>query len=282
MIFSSTIWSAPLNSTNETVTPLFDSSSSSSIIQDKSESHTRPPPPPPPRPPPPRPPPPHGPSDGYSSGGSSASATATAVAYCFSDDMLVTLTTGQRIPIGKLRAGDKLLTIDGSKIITSEMVMMLDKHASIEGIFYTITTMSGHNISLTDVHLIPIITVDGLLNYVPVRDIKKGDILYVVSNGTLIQSPVINVKLEVKVGYFSPLTTAGTLLVNDILVSCYANVKSHDNAHFYMAPFRWYYQLFRSLSITEPFGSHATDGVHIIPLSMYNFARWFRPSTLLH
>ncbi|CAF3450035.1 unnamed protein product [Rotaria sp. Silwood2] len=142
--------------------------------------------------------------------------------------------------------------------------------------------MSGHNISLTDVHLMPIITFGGLLNYVPVRDIKEGDILYVVSNGVLVQSPVTNVKLEVKVGLFSPLTTAGTLLVNDILASCYANVKSHDKAHFYMAPLRWYYQISQSLSITQPYGSHTTDGVHIIPQYMYNFAQWFRPSTLLH
>ncbi|CAF4653388.1 unnamed protein product, partial [Rotaria sp. Silwood2] len=162
-------------------------------------------PPSPPRPPPP----PYGSSDGHSSYGSSASATATATVYCFSSDTLVTLATGHRIPIGQLRTGDKLLTIDRSKIITSEMIMMLDKHTSMKGIFYTITTMSGHNISLTDVHLMPIITFGGLLNYVPVRDIKEGDILYVVSNGVLVQSPVTNVKLEVKVGLFSPLTTAG-------------------------------------------------------------------------
>ncbi|CAF4179327.1 unnamed protein product, partial [Rotaria sordida] len=47
---------------------------------------------------------------------------------CFSSDTLVTLINLQQIPIEKLRIGDELLTIDGTKIVSTEMIMMLDQN----------------------------------------------------------------------------------------------------------------------------------------------------------
>jgi hypothetical protein len=41
---------------------------------------------------------------------------------------LVTLINGNTIPIGQLRTNDKLMTGDGSSIVVTEMMMMLDQN----------------------------------------------------------------------------------------------------------------------------------------------------------
>jgi desert hedgehog protein len=72
----------------------------------------------------------------------------------------------------------------------------------------------------------------------------------------------------------------GTILVNDVVASCYANVQSHKVAHIFMGPLRWYSRLARSLSISEPFGTQKVDGIHVVPRVMYEFARMVWPSML--
>jgi hypothetical protein len=41
---------------------------------------------------------------------------------------LVTLISGDQIPIAQLRPNDKLMTADGSSIVATEMMMMLDQN----------------------------------------------------------------------------------------------------------------------------------------------------------
>ena len=69
--------------------------------------------------------------------------------------------------------------------------------------------------------------------------------------------------------------------MNGVLASCYANVKSHEDAHFYMGVLRWYDWIARSLSIESPFGEQKMDEIHVMAKMTYEFGRWIRPSTLL-
>jgi hypothetical protein len=64
------------------------------------------------------------------------------------------------------------------------------------------------------------------------------------------------------------------------MVSSFANVQSHEAAQFYMGPLRLYHRLAQSLSINDPFGHQNIEGVHFVPKLMYEFARFFRPTTL--
>jgi hypothetical protein len=52
---------------------------------------------------------------------------------CFSAETLVTLINQKQIPIGQLRSGDQLLTIDGTTIVNTEMMMMLDQNQLSSG-----------------------------------------------------------------------------------------------------------------------------------------------------
>ncbi|CAF0981463.1 unnamed protein product [Rotaria sordida] len=199
---------------------------------------------------------------------------------CFSSDTLVTLINLQQIPIEKLRIGDELLTIDGTKIVSTEMIMMLDQNQHSSVMFYTIITGSEHKVSLTSHHLIGMINNDGDISYIPIKDIKHGDILRVITNGQIYSSPVIDIKMEIKNGYYAPLTMTGTLLVNNIDASCFSNVKNHDIVQFYMSPLRWYYRLSRLLFIEKPFGDKTVDGIHYIAQMLYEIAQSIYPSIL--
>ncbi len=75
--------------------------------------------------------------------------------------------------------------------------------------FHTIITASGHKISLTGLHLIATITNEGEIEYKSAKDVKQGDSLRVVSDGEVYSSVVNNVTMEVKRGYYAPLTTTG-------------------------------------------------------------------------
>ena len=227
---------------------------------------------------------------------------------------MVRLADGKQSRIDHLKPGDVLLTTDGFKTIHTEMMMMLDKDSSMMSMdehfilnsvsqlfslamFYTITTMSGHSISLSGWHLIAIMRNNSDLYYISAKEIQYGDILYILSGRNINSSRVRSIKLELKQGHFAPLTMSGTdkhffsmkpnrnsrsgnLMVNDILASCYSNVWSHQSAHHSMTPLRVYYQLARSVKIMQPFGKQNYNGIHVVPKWMYKFSLWFYSSAI--
>ncbi|UJR16892.1 hypothetical protein I4U23_003790 [Adineta vaga] len=200
---------------------------------------------------------------------------------CFSGDSLIRLSNGEYKQIDQLQSGDELITSDQSKLISTEMIMMLDKQTSRDALFYTITTDSGHRISLTEYHLIPIIDSNGNENYFFAKHVEIGDYLVVLVNETLNYSPVIDIIIEMKKGYYAPLTLTGTLFVNNVLASCFANVHDHHLAQYFMAPFRSYYTFARFLSIDKPFHIHQTNGIHWAVDIMWLLGRYFEPDALL-
>jgi hypothetical protein len=51
------------------------------------------------------------------------------------------------------------------------------------------------------------------MNYIPAKDIKLNDRFYVFINNQLESSSVINITIEIKTGYFAPLTMTGRLII---------------------------------------------------------------------
>ena len=170
--------------------------------------------------------------------------------------------------------------------------------AFVSALFFTLATASAHSISLTPFHLVGVSRDNRTTIFVPAKEVKLGDSLRVVSEGRVIDSPVIQVNEEMKQGIYAPLTTTGTkeahltmkkkvfligtLLVNGVLASSYANVHSHDAAHVFMAPLRFYYALAQGLlAVTDPFRSQDQDGMHAVPRMMFDVATFLAPSNLL-
>ncbi|CAF1361335.1 unnamed protein product [Rotaria sordida] len=219
-------------------------------------------------------------SYGQASSKKGANAYSTEVLACFSGDSSVMLTNGERKQISYLQTGDEILTVDHLKIVPTEMVIMLDKQRSKQAQFYTFVTDSDHKISLTGLHLLPIISSNNEINYMAAREVQLSDQLYALVNDHIESSPIRNITIEIKQGYFAPLTLAGTLLVNDVLASCYASVKSHQWAQISMIPFRWYYRLARFISVNDPFDNNRTDGIHWTVQIIYQLISYIQSLTL--
>ncbi|CAF4077252.1 unnamed protein product, partial [Rotaria sp. Silwood1] len=153
-------------------------------------------------------------------------------------------------------------------------------------LFYTLETESNHTISLSAEHLIPVVSDTGTAIYIPAERVKAGHhSLYVLSDdGVLSQSLVIRVSIQIKIGYFAPLTTSGTLLVNNVVASCFSHVHNHEMAQLSMTPVRWYYKITRYFGLTKHLDSKNQspnqNGLHWIPQIMFNFAQRFYPSAL--
>jgi hypothetical protein len=65
--------------------------------------------------------------------GTTASSTYVGV-RCFAGDSSVVLRNGEQKPIGDLKTGDEIRSIDQLEIVSSEMFLMLDKQPSKKGI----------------------------------------------------------------------------------------------------------------------------------------------------
>ncbi|CAF1319304.1 unnamed protein product [Rotaria sordida] len=218
---------------------------------------------------------------GEESGGRGADAHSTDVSVgCFSSDSSVMLINGEQNQIDYLQTGDKIFAVDHMKIVPIEMIFMLDKQRSKQAKFYTFITDSGHKISLTGLHLIPTISSNNKMNYIAARQVQLSDQLYVHMNGHIESSSIRNITIEIKKGYFVPLTLTGTILINDVLASCYASAKNHQWARTFMAPFRWYYKLARFVSLDEPFYNYRTAGIHWLIQIIYQLITYIQPSIL--
>jgi len=128
------------------------------------------------------------------------------------------------------------------------------------------------------------------------KDVRIGDFLF---NDELLPEQVLTIVQEVKVGYYAPMSGAGesinsfihvisnsriiffdlgTLIVNGLLASCYANVLSHQLAHWMMAPVRWSYLLHEALGVKQHL--HQEIGVHPFAIWMINLAERFIPKQI--
>lgn len=235
---------------------------------------------------------------------SGANAHSTEVGVgCFSRDSSVQLVNGEKKSLVDLRSGDRIPTGDDKDLLSTEMILMMDHQPSRTGLsrlfsdgdlhpsvldrlamFVTLLTSSLHQLSLTSVHLLPVRRWNSSeVKYLPARDVLLGDYLFVLQDGQILSSPVIESRREVKEGLFAPLTLHGTLFVNDVLTSCFASVPSHQWAQLFMTPFRWYYLVMRQFTSVPPFGlDDDVEGIHWTLKTIFELILRVSPSVFNH
>ncbi|KAL0270514.1 UNVERIFIED_CONTAM: hypothetical protein PYX00_007904 [Menopon gallinae] len=127
-------------------------------------------------------------------------------------------------------------------------------------------------------------------------EIEIGDTLITVDNDKIIEDKVLSVNSSVHEGVFAPLTAEGTVVVNEIVTSCYAVVNSHSLAHFVYGPLRFYHNFEMSLkrmweSAFKPFvilknnaqeRSNEIIGIHWYANFLYSLAERILPSEMLY
>ncbi|CAF1021060.1 unnamed protein product [Adineta steineri] len=187
---------------------------------------------------------------------------------CYFGGDFVNLVNGNYRRIDQLQVGDRIWSLanDGQTLIEDEMILMMHSESNSSISFYTFITFDGHFLSLTGTH------------YIAVIDIELNTTIYIqaskVANKHQLIMPNRTVKINkiiqsFRTGFYSPLTTTGNLLVNNISTSVY--VASYEVLpeilHRVFTPIRMYYYLMRWLfgNNYNPFESNITNGLHPLP-----------------
>ena len=166
---------------------------------------------------------------------------------CFPPTSLALLDSGISMPLSRLSVGDQVLTMGaGGHLEYSEVLMFLDRDLSAQAAFYTIHTDNGNNISLTPSHMIYVGNSRDLspdeLQPIYAKDVVKGQYVYTVvdsvENHVIEVSQVTRISMRTEVGYFAPLTRHGTIIIDNVIASCYARIDSQTIAHLSFAPVR--------------------------------------------
>lgn len=168
---------------------------------------------------------------------------------CFPGTAMATLSSGDKIPISDLRPGMAVLAMDSDGRTTySDFVTFLDRDPRSEHLFQVIRTGDPpRRLSLTPTHLIFVAdnVSTPLTEYKAIfaGRVRPGQYILVSGAPGLVPARVTSVSTEIDTGVFAPLTQHGTILVDDVVVSCFALVQKQRLAQFAYWPLRVLYGL---------------------------------------
>lgn len=217
----------------------------------------------------------------------------------------------------EVQLGERIAALDSyGNVVYSEVIAFLDRSPFERRQFIRLTTESGRMLTLTPAHLVP---VEGQESVFAAK-VQPGDRILVSGATTdtidnqvedqvkndLRWDSVVEAKLVLEEGVFAPLTTEGTLLVNDVVASCYAVVDSQSVAHYAFLPLRIWHRMV-SLFVRRPIEAprypevrqHAEieissnqttisttiptkDGVHWYASLLYLLSSYVLPSKMLY
>lgn len=216
---------------------------------------------------------------------------------CFPGESTVLTSTGVHRKLSDLQIGEKILSRDPSttELTFSEVILFLDYDASQKREFLEITLASNRTLVITPNHLVQKDTLEGYRT-VFAQSIQLGDNLLVsVSNNKIVRDRVIKLSATLRTGVYAPLTRTGTLVVNDVVVSCYATVDSQWLAHWVFWPLRWAWNVKKGVGrawyvVSRPFGAwseqslevtkQSDTGVHWYAKLLYSTAQYLIPTHL--
>lgn len=168
---------------------------------------------------------------------------------CFPSDATVDVLDGGKMSLSSLQVGTQVRVIDeNNQIGYSPIIAFLHRELDEQALYRRIRTKNAL-IELSKRHLIN----HHQHGFVWAEKLVQGDEILVVSADHENQTQweeIIEITNVQKQGLMAPLTDQGTIIVNNVHASCYALVKSHEVAHFALAPYRFYRRLFGSLSET--------------------------------
>ncbi|XP_043600569.1 sonic hedgehog protein A [Bombus pyrosoma] len=172
----------------------------------------------------------------------SESSSAAKSGGCFPGRSLVRTADGSSKRLDQVRLGERIAALDShGDIVYSEVIAFLDRSFAERRQFVRLTTESGRVLTLTPAHLVPI---EGRSTVFAGR-VQPGDKILVRDPADenevqhrLRWDKVIDNRLVLEEGIYAPLTTEGTVLVDDVVASCYAFVDNQELAHFAFLPYR--------------------------------------------
>lgn len=205
---------------------------------------------------------------------------------CFPGFSSVTLQDGRKKAVKDLRAGDRVLAADdeGNPIYT-DFIMFLDQESAARRLFYVIETDTEQKIALTAAHLLFVGTNStDEMTAVFASQVQPGQRVFVFDDAHNQLQPVTvkRIYTEEYEGSFAPVTVQGTIVVDQVLASCYAVIEDHDLAHWALAPVRLAHWVSSLLLHSEPHAAAQKDGVHWYSKILYRLGTWLLDTHSIH
>lgn len=170
---------------------------------------------------------------------------------CFPGDSVVTTGAGVKKPMKDLRVGESVLALSADGMLRpSEVLLFLDRSETAQTEYVTLVTDAGKSITATPTHLVlrwekPERSQIRHANPVYAKSVRVNDTLLTVVDGgggagklRLRTERVVAISRTQKAGLYAPLTVDGTVVVDDVVASCYAVIDSHWLAHLAFLPVR--------------------------------------------
>ena len=128
------------------------------------------------------------------------------------------------VAIETLVLGQQVLTLQDHKSFMTPFLGWIHKESKTTAKFFVLET-SSQKIILSAKHVIFIKTNRNQLRPVTTFAdlVKGGDLLHIRDNNGTRWEEVVSIHTDTRTGIYTPLTTAGTILVDNILASCYAD-----------------------------------------------------------
>jgi len=143
------------------------------------------------------------------------------------------------VDISSLKDGDLVKTFDitEQKWKFSKFITYIHKDSSIVARYISVRTGHNQTLLISPLHLIAAkkklhTSRDTDFEFIFAKELKRGDTI-VAESGFEVVSEISEVFEK---GAYAPLTESGTVLVDSILASCYANTNWHEAAHFVFKP----------------------------------------------
>eukprot|EP00928_Gymnodinium_smaydae_P043596 TRINITY_DN29176_c0_g1_i1.p1 TRINITY_DN29176_c0_g1~~TRINITY_DN29176_c0_g1_i1.p1 ORF type:complete len:466 (+),score=64.52 TRINITY_DN29176_c0_g1_i1:71-1468(+) len=148
---------------------------------------------------------------------------------CFTDQSTVMVQGRGRVRMAELQVGNIIETLGGW---TEVLAWMHREQISQGAEALALSSSAGVVLEITADHYVYLERA-GKHTAIPAREVAVGDTLLINASG--IASRVTSIKRVRTQNVYAPLTTSGTLLVDGVLVSCYADIGlPHDIVHFCM------------------------------------------------
>ncbi|VDO42282.1 unnamed protein product [Haemonchus placei] len=154
---------------------------------------------------------------------------------CFSTDTWVTTPDGKK-RMDQLKVGDFILTANQTAAYFTPVTLWIHREPDVVAKFVTIMTDYGKMLALTPRHLIFRNKCDEFYSdrvtelppnskAVYAEELVVGDCVFLLYRNGFRQQKLQDISITSRKGVFSPLTPNGRILVNDMLASCYSDVK---------------------------------------------------------
>ena len=147
---------------------------------------------------------------------------------CYPGSAIFVDACGRRRQIESLQVGEEVQVITNNEITTEPVITFIHRQPGVFQRYLKITTFTKKILKITEDHLL-FVEKEGEASAIPARDVTIGDTVFVRGDlGALERDAVQNISHVHEKGVYAPVTLSGTILVNDVLTSCYFDVLSHE------------------------------------------------------